>query len=45
MIVVCTHPLVINIICATLFINPNIDDQVMGRHERVSVKSMHKSKV
>ena len=24
------------------FINPNIDDQVMGRHEQVSLKSMHK---
>ena len=30
------------IICATLFINPNIDDQVMGRRELVSLKSMHK---
>ena len=33
------------IICATLFINPNIDDQVMGRREQVSLKSMHKVKV
>ena len=24
-------------ICATLFINPNIDDQVMGRYEQVSL--------
>ena len=30
------------IICATLFINPNIDDKVMGRHEQVSLKCMHK---
>ena len=37
-----TRPLVILIICATLFINLNIDDQVMGRHEQVSLKSMHK---
>ena len=33
------------IISATLFINPNTDDQVMGRHEQVSLKSMHKVKV
>ena len=26
-----THPLVMIIICAPLFINPNINDQVMGR--------------
>ena len=38
-----THPLVMIIICAaTLFINPNIDDQVMGRGKQVSLKSMHK---
>ena len=30
------------IICATLFINPNIADQVMVRHEQVSLKFMHK---
>ena len=37
-----THPLVMIIICATLFTNPNTDDQVMGRHEQVSLKSMDK---
>ena len=37
-----THSLVVIIICATLFINPNIDDQVMGRQEQVLLKSMHK---
>ena len=26
--------------CATLFMNPNIDDQVMGRHEQISLKSI-----
>ena len=30
-----TNPLVMIIICATLFINPNIDDQVMDRREQV----------
>ena len=37
-----THPLVMIIICAILIINHNIDDQVMGKHEWVSLKSMHK---
>ena len=37
-----THPLVMIIICATLFINPNIDDQVMDRHIQVSLKSLDK---
>ena len=30
------------IICATLFINSIIDDQVIGIREQVSLKSMHK---
>ena len=42
MILFATHPLVMIIICITLFLNPNIDDKVMGRHEQVSLKSMHK---
>ena len=29
-----------NMACATLFINPNIDDQVMGRHKQISLKSI-----
>ena len=33
------------IICAKLFINPNIDHQVMGRHKQVSLKSMHNVEV
>ena len=40
-----THPLVMIIICAVLFINPNIDDHDMGRYEQVSLKSMHKVEV
>ena len=42
MILFAVHPLVMIIICATLFINPNIDDQVMGRHKQVILKSMYK---
>ena len=42
MILFATDPLVMIIICAILFINQNIDDQVIGRHEQVSLKSMHK---
>ena len=42
MILFAARPLVMIIICATLFINPNIDDQGVGRHKRVSQKSMHK---
>ena len=42
MIFVCNTSLVMIIVCATLFINPKIEDQVMGRHEQVSLKSMHK---
>ena len=42
MIFVCNYPLDMIIICATLFINPNIDDRVTGRREQVSLKSMHK---
>ena len=33
------------IVCAPLFINPNIGDQVMGIREQVSLKYMHKVKV
>ena len=45
MIFFATRPLVMIIICAILFINLNIDDQVMGKHEQVSLKSMHKVEV
>ena len=30
------------IYCATIFINPNIGDQVIGRYMQVSLKSMHR---
>ena len=42
MILFATHSLVIMIICAILFINPNKDNQVTGRHEQGSLKYMHK---
>ena len=41
MILFATHTLAMIIICATLF-NPTIDDQVMGRHKQVLLKSMFK---
>ena len=45
MILFATHPLVMIITCATLFMNPKIDDQVMGRHEHVSLKYIQKVSV
>ena len=37
------HPLVMVIICATLFINPTIHEKkIWVKHEKVSLKPMHK---
>ena len=40
-----THPLVMITVCAILFINSNIDDQVMDGHEQDSLESMHRVSV
>ena len=37
-----THPLIMMIICAKLFINPTMHDKVMGQHKKVSLTPMQK---